>query len=102
MDLTGRIFVTADTHFGDSDAVDRFGRRHPDVRDMDDRLVTGINRMVGPDDLLFHLGDFTGRLSGSRTRHAQAIRERLECERIVLIRGNHVRIRPPTSDVSLQ
>jgi len=89
LDLTGRIFVTSDTHFGDPDAVDRFGRRHPDVRDMDDRLVTEINRVVGADDLLFHLGDFTGRLSGSRTRHARDIRQRLECERIVLIRGNH-------------
>lgn len=89
MDLSGRIFVTSDTHFGDPEAIDRFGRSFADAGQMDDVLVDGINRVVGKDDLLLHLGDFTGRLDGSRSRHASSIRERLLCDRIVLVRGNH-------------
>jgi calcineurin-like phosphoesterase family protein len=89
LDLNGRILVTSDTHFGDPDAVDRFGRTFSDVGEMDDFLIKGINAVVGKNDLLLHLGDFTGRIAGSRTRHAQSVRERLNCERIVLVRGNH-------------
>ena len=98
MDLSGRIFVTSDTHFGDPEAVDRFGRSFRDVREMDDRLVMEINRVVGPDDLLIHLGDFTGRLKGARTSHARSIRERLVCTRIILIRGNHDPSNKPAFD----
>ena len=98
MDLSGRIFVTSDTHFGDPDAVDRFGRSFRDVPEMDDRLVDEINRVVGSDDLLLHLGDFTGRLESGRTTHARAIRERLVCRRIILIRGNHDPRRKPAFD----
>jgi calcineurin-like phosphoesterase family protein len=89
LDLTGRIFVTSDTHFGDPGAIDRFGRSFSDASEMDDLLVAGVNQVVGKDDLLLHLGDFTGRTAGSRSRHAQSIRERLACERIVLVQGNH-------------
>lgn len=98
MDLTGRIFVTSDTHFGDPEALDRFGRGFSTIPEMDDRIVNGINEVVGRDDLLLHLGDFTGRLPGSRTRHARAIRERLSCERIILVRGNHDPARNPEFD----
>jgi calcineurin-like phosphoesterase family protein len=88
--MTPRLFITADTHFGHVEALERFNRPFGDVDAMDDALVRGINDVVGPDDLLYHLGDFVGPRPepGSRTRHAQSIRERIDCRKIVLVRGN--------------
>ncbi len=90
MDVTQRLFITADTHFGHVEAIERFDRPFADVDAMDDALVKGINDVVGPDDLLYHLGDFVGPQpgGGSRSRHAESIRERIACRKIVLVRGN--------------
>ena len=89
--MSGRIFITADTHFGHAEALGKFERPFPDVDAMDDALVAGINGVVAADDLLYHLGDFTGPLPKgvSKTDHAVSIRERLACRRIILVRGNH-------------
>lgn len=87
----GRVFVTSDHHFGQVDAPVRYDRVHPNVATMNTDYVDRINRIVGPDDLLLHLGDFVGDL-GSRkkkVRVAKEIRERLTVDRIVLVRGNH-------------
>ena len=90
MGLSPRTFVTADTHFGDEGAIARFDRPFGSVDEMDDALVHGINEVVGPDDRLYHLGDFVGPVSGAttQTRHALAIRERIQCRNIILVRGN--------------
>ena len=89
MDLTGRVFVTSDTHFGEDRICTRFGRDFAGHEEMDSALVDSINAEVGPEDLLFHLGDFTGDLGKSRLKTARAVRERINCRRIVLLRGNH-------------
>ena len=60
--MARRIWVTADTHFGDSDALARFGRPHGDARTMDDALLEAINARVGKRDRLLHLGDVFGGL----------------------------------------
>jgi len=100
MGLNGRTFVTADTHFGDAGALAKFDRPFGDVGEMDDALIRGINEVVGPDDLLYHLGDFVGPVSEqtSRTRHAIEIRERIECRNIILVRGNQDPRRKPEFD----
>ena len=89
--MSKRVFITADTHFGHVDALDRFDRPFSSVEAMDLALVEGINRVVGADDLLYHLGDFVGPTPKgvSRTGHAVSIRERIDCRRIILVRGNH-------------
>lgn len=52
------IFFTADTHFS-HDSIIRFcDRPFRDTQDMDEALVANWNRRVGPDDTVFHLGDF--------------------------------------------
>ncbi len=88
---TGRVFATSDHHFGQADAPVRYGRNHPDVATMNTTYVDRINHVLGPDDLLLHLGDFVGDLGSRREkiRVANEIRERLIVDRIVLIRGNH-------------
>ncbi len=56
----GRVFVTADTHFGQDSAVASYDRSFRDAVEMDRAYVDSINAVAGPDDLLLHLGDFVG------------------------------------------
>ena len=51
----------------------------------DNKLVDGINSVVGPDDILFHLGDF----SFGEIKHYKEFRSRIVCQNIYLIYGNH-------------
>lgn len=93
--LTGmarRLWVTADTHFGETEAMATFGRPFSDATSMDSALVDAINRRVGPRDRLLHLGDFCGPSPegrDSQVAHARAVRDRIRCRRLVLVRGNH-------------
>jgi len=86
-----RIFVTADTHFGHDDALRIFARPFATADAMDDALIAGINEVVGAKDILVHLGDFTGPREWTATefRRVAALRDRIACKRIVLVRGNH-------------
>jgi calcineurin-like phosphoesterase family protein len=52
---------------------------------MDDTIIANINDVVGPDDVLWHLGDFCFRDALA----ARAYRSRLTCRNINLIWGNH-------------
>lgn len=87
----GRVFVTADTHFGQANANSSYDRPFKDADSMDSAYVDAINTTLGPDDLLLHLGDFVGDLDSrkKKVQKASRIRERLVPERIVLVRGNH-------------
>ncbi len=91
LETSGRVFVTADTHFGQADACTRYDRRFTDTAEMEARFIDAINEVLGPEDLLLHLGDFVGDLDSrkEKVRTAGRIRERLSVDRIVLVRGNH-------------
>ncbi len=86
-----RTFITADTHFGHAEAIGLFKRPFANVEAMDDAIVEAINDVVGPDDLLLHLGDFTGPIRPKRdlVGFAASIRRRIRCRRIELVAGNH-------------
>jgi hypothetical protein len=86
-----RVWVTADTHFGDEDAIGRFGRPFPDVHAMDEALLEAINLRVGRRDVLLHLGDVFGGLDWTQRSvrdDARALLRRIRCKRIRLVRGN--------------
>ncbi|MFO0827699.1 MAG: metallophosphoesterase [Phycisphaerales bacterium] len=85
-----RVFVTADTHFGDDVAFGKFARPFPNVEAMDRALVAAINERVRPKDILLHLGDFSGELEWTKSRRTwlRGLRDRIECRTIVLVRGN--------------
>lgn len=91
LEAEGRVFVTADTHFGQSDACARYDRPFPDAARMETEIIERCNAVVGPRDLLLHLGDFVGDCGGTRAKAGVAarIRERLHVGRIILVRGNH-------------
>lgn len=52
------LFFTSDTHFGDHRTLNIYKRPFASVMEMDAALIDGWNRMVGPEDEVWHLGDF--------------------------------------------
>jgi calcineurin-like phosphoesterase family protein len=57
------------------------------VERMDAAILTGINAVVGPEDTLWHLGDF----SFGPPEAACGYRERIACRTVHLLWGNHDR-----------
>ncbi len=53
------VFFTSDTHFGHAGALGRFHRPFASVDEMDEAMVANWNAVVGPDDEVWHLGDFS-------------------------------------------
>lgn len=52
------VFVTSDTHFGHANIIRYCNRPFVDVSAMNESLVERWNAVVGPDDIVYHLGDF--------------------------------------------
>lgn len=77
-------YFIADTHFGHSTVIRTCGRPFRSVAEMNAAMIEQWNAAVGPDDRVFHLGDFC--FKGSKL--AKRILPELQGE-LVLIRGNH-------------
>ncbi len=56
------VFFTSDTHFGDHRTLNIHKRRFGSVAEMDEAMVAGWNETVGPQDEVWHLGDFARKL----------------------------------------
>jgi calcineurin-like phosphoesterase family protein len=54
-----QTFFTSDTHFDDEYAIQYFNRPFKSVDEMNRVMVEKWNSSVGPDDTVYHLGDFT-------------------------------------------
>lgn len=78
------IFFTANTHLGHANIIKHCRRPFADVEAMDAAIIERINARVGPDDWLYHLGDFS-----FRGGDPAAYRARVRCRNMVLILGNH-------------
>jgi calcineurin-like phosphoesterase family protein len=52
------VFFTSDTHFGHGGALGLYRRPFASVAAMNEALVARWNETVGPDDVVWHLGDF--------------------------------------------
>jgi calcineurin-like phosphoesterase family protein len=87
----GQIFYTSDTHYGHARLLLEYcpGRlKHwSTVEDMNEGLIARWNDRVGPEDTVYHLGDF----AMGRAEDAQPIFERLNGAKKILILGNHDR-----------
>jgi calcineurin-like phosphoesterase family protein len=79
-----KVFFTSDTHFYHSNIINFCGRPFKSVEVMNETLIANWNSVVGPDDIIFHLGDFC--LGGSA--EWTNILNRLN-GKIYLIVGNH-------------
>ena len=89
-----RIFFTSDTHYGHSnicsattkwDNASNLTREFKSLDHMNSTLVNNINNMVGEDDILIHLGDWS---FGGFDR-IQEFRSKILCKNIHLVLGNH-------------
>ena len=52
------VFFTSDTHFGHGGALGLYRRPFASVAAMNEGLVERWNETVGPEDVVWHLGDF--------------------------------------------
>lgn len=104
-------FFTSDTHYGHANIASQYGsnwksgwRGFKDLDDMNQHLVSQINKTVGPDDTLYHLGDW----SFGGIDNIWKFRKQVQCRNIHLILGNHDHhiednkiITIPTGDLNL-
>lgn len=79
-----RVYFTSDTHFNHSNIIHFCKRPFRDVEEMNEVLIRNWNQEVGPEDIVFHLGDFCLGGSSEWTK----VLDRLN-GRIYLILGNH-------------
>ena len=78
--------MIADTHFGDDGSIIRYEKR-PFANELEMRkaLIENWNKVVGPEDTVYHLGDFASNLSWEETKQSvEALNGRK-----ILIMGNH-------------
>jgi calcineurin-like phosphoesterase family protein len=89
-----RIFFTSDTHYAHSNICSattkwtessNLTRQFDSLDHMNDTIVDNINNMVGEDDILIHLGDFS---FGGFDKIGE-FRSRILCKNIHLVLGNH-------------
>ena len=78
------LFFTSDTHFGHANIIKYCSRPFNSATHMDEMLISNWNETVGPEDTVFHLGDFCF----GKPPKWLSILERLN-GRIYLIVGNH-------------
>ncbi len=60
------VVFTADTHFGHAGALGLYRRPFASVAEMDEAMVERWNQVVGPADVIWHLGDFAVRQPPAR------------------------------------
>jgi calcineurin-like phosphoesterase family protein len=59
------VWFTADTHFGHAGALTLYRRPFDSVAAMNAAMAARWNEVVGPDDDVWHLGDFALRMSAA-------------------------------------
>ena len=94
-----KVFVTSDTHYGhknicrgvtawrlpDGSIPESQTRNFETMDEMNDAIINNINSVVGQDDVLIHLGDW----SFGGFENIKKFRDRIVCKEIHLILGNH-------------
>lgn len=99
IDNDRKVWIISDTHFGhknicrgvtewrlpDGSVPIAQTRDFDNIGEMNDAIVNGINSVVGQDDVLIHLGDW----SFGGFENVKIFRDRIVCQEIHLILGNH-------------
>lgn len=79
-----KVFFTSDTHFTHANIIRFCSRPFKNVEEMDETMIANWNRVVGENDIVFHLGDFC---MGGSSKWTNVL-NRLN-GKIYLIIGNH-------------
>ena len=89
-----RLFFTSDTHYNHSNIcsattkwnnASNMTREFKSLEHMNTTIVNNINNMVGEDDILIHLGDW----SFGGFENIREFRDKIFCKNIHLVLGNH-------------
>ena len=94
-----KVWITSDTHYShtnlcrgitnwrlpNGEIPEKQTRPFETLDKMNDTIVNNINKVVGQDDVLIHLGDW----SFSGIENIKKFRDRILCKEIHLILGNH-------------
>lgn len=80
------IWFTSDTHFGHERVLQFCDRPWDNIQSMNNALIAEINKWVAPDDTLYHLGDYSFKMT---VEDAANLRKRIRCKDIHLVPGNH-------------
>lgn len=56
--MAQKIFITSDTFFGRSNIIEIANRPFANVDEMNQALIDNWNKVVGEDDIVYHLGNF--------------------------------------------
>ena len=83
-------FFTSDTHFGHRRIIELCNRPFSDVTEMNEMMVSNWNRVVSPEDTVYHLGD----VALGPIEESLGYIKRLNGEKILVV-GNHDRPFPP-------
>jgi calcineurin-like phosphoesterase family protein len=78
------ILFTSDNHFFHKNIIKYCNRPFVDAEEMNETLITNWNNKVGPNDTIFHLGDF----GFGKPDKLESILKKLNGN-IYLIKGNH-------------
>jgi len=78
------IYFTADEHFGHTNIIKYCNRPFNNAEEMDEQLIKNHNEVVGTDDTVYHVGDFTLK----NKEYADKIINRLTGKHIFLM-GSH-------------
>lgn len=78
-----KIWLTSDTHFSHKNIISYCKRPYLDIHEMNRGVIENWNSVISPDDLVYHLGDFS--------MHERSVKQYLsQLNGIkILIRGNH-------------
>jgi calcineurin-like phosphoesterase family protein len=82
------IFYISDTHFGHKNAIKYDQRPFFTVSEMDNAMIENWNRVVSPEDTVYHLGDFC---FGKKDEWLRIVKQ-LNGKKILIV-GNHDRER---------
>ena len=78
------IFFTADTHLGHENIIKYCNRPFASIEEHDEEIIKRWNEKIGPDDIVFHLGDF----AFASESYIKYVLEQLNGKKY-LIFGNH-------------
>lgn len=82
-------YFTSDSHFGHTNIIKYCNRPFASAEEMDNVLIDNINKLVQPNDILYHLGDFCLGKRHDPIGSTIAYLKRINCKNIILITGNH-------------
>jgi calcineurin-like phosphoesterase family protein len=77
-------YFTADTHFGHTNIIKYTHRPFETIEEMDNTLINNWNKVVSPNDIVYHLGDFCFKNKGAARNYLGQLNGK-----IYFIWGNH-------------